>query len=280
MNLPLLALAIAAFGIGTTEFVILGLLPEVAGDLSVSIPAAGMLVSAYALGVAVGGPLLAVATARWPRKTTLTWLMVLFIIGNVGCALAPSYAWLMVACGRMFTLFTYITPILRDVTGVSPQNVSGVLLLCGVGLTIGNLLGGRLADWKLLPSLMGIFAVLAGVLAAFSFTSAWLWPAILTVVVWGMVSFAAGTPLQARVMSQAADAPSLASTLNIGAFNLGNAIGAWLGGAVITAGWSLQAIPLVAAAVTLSALALTTYIAWLDRQPAAQAPVLADCKAV
>ena len=97
MNLPLLALAIAAFGIGTTEFVILGLLPEVAGDLSVSIPAAGMLVSAYALGVAVGGPLLAVATARWPRKTTLTWLMVLFIIGNVGCALAPSYAWLMVA---------------------------------------------------------------------------------------------------------------------------------------------------------------------------------------
>ena len=97
MNLPLLALAIAAFGIGTTEFVILGLLPEVAGDLSVSIPAAGMLVSAYALGVAVGGPMLAVVTARWPRKTTLTWLMVLFIIGNVGCALAPSYAWLMVA---------------------------------------------------------------------------------------------------------------------------------------------------------------------------------------
>ena len=93
----LLALAIAAFGIGTTEFVILGLLPEVAGDLSVSIPAAGMLVSAYALGVAVGGPLLAVATARWPRKTTLTWLMVLFIVGNVGCALAPSYAWLMMA---------------------------------------------------------------------------------------------------------------------------------------------------------------------------------------
>ena len=183
----------------------------------------------------------------------------------------------------MFTLFTYITPILRDVTGVSPQNVSGVLLLCGVGLTIGNLLGGRLADWKLLPSLMGIFAVLAGVLAAFSFTSAWLWPAIVTVVVWGMVSFAAGTPLQARVVSQAGDAPSLASTLNIGAFNLGNAIGAWLGGAVITAGWSLQAIPLVAAAVTLSALALTAYIAWLDRQPAAQAseaPVLADCKAV
>ena len=389
MNLPLLALAIAAFGIGTTEVVILGLLPEVAGDLSVSIPAAGMLVSAYALGVAVGGPLLAVATARWPRKTTLTWLMVLFIVGNVGCALAPSYAWLMVArvvtsfchaaffgigavvaasvvephkraqamalmftgltlanvlgvplgtllgqhlgwrstfwavvvigvlavaavmrwvphlrhqisgsalgefrvlrirqvwlalavsvlaSTSMFTLFTYITPILRDVTGVSPQNVSGVLLLCGVGLTIGNLLGGRLAEWKLLPSLMGIFAVLA----AFSFTSAWLWPAILTVVVWGMVSFAAGTPLQARVVSQAGDAPSLASTLNIGAFNLGNSIGAWLGGAVITAGWSLQSIPLVAACVTLCALALAVYVAWLDQRGAVAPAGLAACEA-
>ena len=175
----------------------------------------------------------------------------------------------------MFTLFTYITPILRDVTGVSPQNVSGVLLLCGVGLTIGNLLGGRLAEWRLLPSLMGIFAVLA----AFSFTSAWLWPAILTVVVWGMVSFAAGTPLQARVVSQAGDAPSLASTLNIGAFNLGNSIGAWLGGAVITAGWSLQSIPLVAACVTLCALALAVYVAWLDQRGAVTPAGLARCKA-
>ena len=227
MNLPLLALAIAAFGIGTTEFVILGLLPEVAGDLSVSIPAVGMLVSAYALGVAVGGPMLAVVTARWPRKTTLTWLMVLFIIGNVGCALAPSYAWLMVA--RVVTSFCH-------------------------------------------AAFFGIGAVLAGVLAAFSFTSVWLWPAVITVVVWGMVSFAAGTPLQARVVPQAGDAPRLASTLNIVAFNLGKAIGAWLGGAVITAGWSLQAIPLVAAAVTLSALALTAYIAWPDRQPAHKRP--------
>ena len=90
MNLPLFALAVAAFGIGTTEFVILGLLPEVAQDLAVTIPAAGMLVSAYALGVAVGGPILAVATARLPRKTTLAWLMALFILGNVGCALAPT----------------------------------------------------------------------------------------------------------------------------------------------------------------------------------------------
>ena len=393
MNLPLFALAVAAFGIGTTEFVILGLLPEVAQDLAVTIPAAGMLVSAYALGVAVGGPILAVATARLPRKTTLAWLMALFILGNVGCALAPNYQWLMiarvatafchaaffgigavvagsvvephkraqamslmfaglplanvlgvplgtlmgqhlgwrstfwavavigvlailavlrwvpnlrhtlsgsalgefrvlrnkqvwlalalsvVASTSMFTVFTYIAPILRDVTGVSPQNVSGVLLLCGVGLTIGNLLGGRLADWRLMPSLIGIFSVLAVVLAAFHFTSAWLWPSVATVVLWGLVSFSAGTPLQARVISQAGDAPSLASTLNIGAFNLGNAIGAWLGGAVITAGGSLQSIPLVAACVTLCALALAVYVAWLDQRGAVAPAGLAACEA-
>ncbi|MDR7377412.1 DHA1 family inner membrane transport protein [Rhodoferax ferrireducens] len=380
MNLPLLALAIAAFGIGTTEFVIMGLLPEVAGDLGVSIPSAGMLVSAYALGVAVGGPILAVATARLPRKTTLAWLMALFVLGNVGCALAPDYGWLMVArvltsfchaaffgigavvatsvvephkraqamslmfagltlanvlgvplgtllgqqagwrstfwvvavigvlamlavlrwvpalrqnlsgsvlgefrvlkvkqvwlalgtsalaSAALFTVFTYITPILRDVTGVAPQNVSGVLLLCGVGLTIGNLVGGRLADWKLMPSLMGIFAAVATVLVVFSFTSAWLWPAVITLMLWGMASFATGAPLQVRVVSQAGTAPGLASTLNIGAFNLGNAAGAWLGGAAIDIGWSLQALPLVAAGVAVLALGVTAYSAWLERR--------------
>ncbi|WP_394790738.1 MFS transporter [Rhodoferax sp.] len=393
MNLPLLALAIAAFGIGTTEFVIMGLLPEVAGDLGVSIPSAGMLVSAYALGVAVGGPILAVATARLPRKTTLAWLMALFVLGNIGCALAPNYAWLMVArvltsfchaaffgigavvaasvvephkraqamslmfagltlanvlgvplgtllgqqtgwrstfwvvaaigviatlavlrwvpalrqtlsgsvlgefrvlrvkqvwlalgmsalaSASLFTVFTYITPILRDVTGVAPQNVSGVLLLCGVGLTIGNLLGGRLADWKLMPSLMGIFATLALVLATFSFTSAWLWPAVVTLVVWGMVSFSSGPSLQMRVVSQAGDAPGFASTLNIGAFNVGNAAGAWLGGAAIDIGWSLKTLPLVAAAVALSALALTAYSARLERRGVVVRGNLAGCEA-
>nr|WP_315203541.1 MFS transporter [uncultured Albidiferax sp.] len=379
MNLPLLALAMAAFGIGTTEFAIMGLLPEVAADLGVTIPAAGMLVSAYALGVAVGGPFLAVATARLPRKTTLAWLMALFVVGNIGCALAPSYAWLMaarvltsfchaaffgigavvatqvvephkraqamslmfagltlanvlgvplgtllgqhtgwrstfwavsvvgvlamaavlrwvpalrqtlsgsalsefrvlrhkqvwvalgmsmLASASMFTVFTYITPILRDVTGIAPHNVSYVLLLCGVGLTIGNLLGGRLADWRLMPSLLCIFAAIAVVLVAFSVTSQWVWPAVATLVLWGVVSFATGAPLQVRVVSQAGDAPSLASTLNIGAFNLGNALGAWLGGSAITAGWSLRTLPLLAAGVTLGALALTLYSARLDR---------------
>ncbi|MBC7683130.1 MAG: MFS transporter, partial [Ferruginibacter sp.] len=151
-----------------------------------------------------------------------------------------------------------------DVTGIAPQNVSYVLLLCGVGLTIGNLLGGRLADWRLMPSLMGIFAAIAVVLITFSVTSQWVWPAVATLVLWGVVSFATGAPLQVRVVSQAGDAPSLASTLNIGAFNLGNALGAWLGGSAIGAGWSLRALPLLAAGVALGALALTLYSARLD----------------
>src|ERR1017187_3707882 len=95
MPLPLLALAIAAFGIGTTEFVIMGLLPNVARDLSVSIPQAGLLVSGYALGVVVGAPILAVATARLERRRALLALIAIFIVGNVLCALAPNYALLM-----------------------------------------------------------------------------------------------------------------------------------------------------------------------------------------
>ncbi|MCX7279481.1 MAG: SCP2 sterol-binding domain-containing protein [Burkholderiales bacterium] len=183
----------------------------------------------------------------------------------------------VLASTSLFTMFTYITPILRDVTGVAPQNVSGVLLLCGVGLTIGNLLGGRLADWKLMPSLMAIFAALAAVLTTFSYTSAWLWPAIITLMVWGMASFAVGAPLQVRVVSQAGEASSLASTLNIGAFNLGNALGAWLGGAVIDLGWSLQTLPLVSAGVAVCALGLTAYTARLDRRPVALQPAMAGC---
>ncbi len=97
MNWPLFALAVAAFGIGTTEFVIMGLLPDVAGDLKVSAPAAGMLVSGYALGVAAGAPILAILTAKWPRKQALVGLMCLFILGNVLCAMAPNYNFLMVA---------------------------------------------------------------------------------------------------------------------------------------------------------------------------------------
>jgi MFS transporter, DHA1 family, inner membrane transport protein len=378
--LPLIALALAAFGIGTAEFVIMGLLPEVAADLHVDIPAAGLLVTGYAIGVAVGAPILAILTARMPRKPALMMLMLLFIVGNLLSALAPDYHWLLVArviaafChgaffgigavvaaglvppnrraqaialmftgltlanvlgvpagtalgqaagwratfwavtvigvlafiaiaaalpralpmpqtrlsaefavlrkpqvwlalgmtvlgfGGVFTVFTYIAPILEQVSGISPHAVTGVLLLFGAGLTVGNTLGGKLADWKLMPALMAILAGLAVVLLLFSYTSRAPLPAAITVFIWGVFAFATVPPLQMRVVAKAAEAPNLASTLNIGAFNLGNALGAWLGGVVIAQGAALTTVPFAGAAVALAGLGLTAISAALDRR--------------
>jgi DHA1 family inner membrane transport protein len=378
MPLPLLALAISAFAIGTTEFVIMGLLPNVARDLSVSIPSAGLLVTGYALGVAAGAPLLAVLTAKLPRKLALQLLMLVFIVGNVLCAVAPGYGLLMVArvvtsfahgsffgigavvaaslvpaekrasaialmftgltlanvlgvpfgtfigqelgwratfwivaglgvlsalgvtalvpnrhdaapsdlrrevrvlrdpqvwlaltmtvlgFGGVFIVFTYIAPILEQVGGFSPRAVTLILVLFGAGLTIGNMIGGRLADRALMRSLMGILLALAVVMAVFAKTSHGQTGAIVTIFVWGIAAFATVPPLQTRVVEKAKDAPNLASTLNIGAFNVGNAGGAWLGGAVLTHGYGLDALPWAAAVVALAALGLTWFAARLD----------------
>lgn len=379
-RLPLLALAVAAFAIGTTEFVIMGLLPEVAADLKVSIPSAGMLVSGYALGVAVGAPLLAVLTAKIERKHALLLLMGLFILGNALCAIAPNYDVLMVArvvaafChgsffgigavvaahlvpanqraraialmfagltlanvlgvpfgtflgqwagwrstfwavtalgviaalgvvrfvpslpdlkapdmrrelrvlrepqalialgmtvlgfGGVFTVFTYIAPILQEQSHISPHWTGAVLILFGLGTTIGNMLGGRLADWKLMPSLMGILVVLTGLLVAFAWTMHSTVASIVTVFLWGIAAFATIAPLQSRVVHVAGDAPNLASTLNIAAFNLGNAGGAWLGGAVLAAGYSMPTVSLTGAAVTVAGLLATMASVALERR--------------
>jgi DHA1 family inner membrane transport protein len=379
-RLPLLALAVAAFAIGTTEFVIMGLLPEVATDLKVSIPSAGMLVSGYALGVAVGAPLLAALTAKMERKHALLLLMGLFILGNALCAIAPNYDVLMVArvvaafChgsffgigavvaahlvpakqraraialmfagltlanvlgvpfgtflgqwagwrstfwavtalgviaalgvfrfvpslpdlqapnmrrelrvlrepqalialgmtvlgfGGVFTVFTYIAPILQEQSHVSPHWTGAVLVLFGLGTTIGNMLGGRLADWKLMPSLMGILVVLTVLLVAFAWTMHSTVASIVTVFLWGIAAFATIAPLQSRVVHVAGDAPNLASTLNIAAFNLGNAGGAWLGGAVLAAGYSMPVVSLTGAAVTVAGLLATMASVALERR--------------
>jgi DHA1 family inner membrane transport protein len=380
MPLPLLALAVASFGIGTTEFVIMGLLPNVAADLGVSIPSAGMLVSGYALGVVVGAPILAILTSRMPRKTALLALMAVFIVGNALCAIAPDYATLMaarvvtafchgtffgigsvvaaglvppsqrasavalmfagltlanvlgvplgtalgqaagwrapfwgvvgisviallailflvpavkhdrsgsllqefrvvrrpqvllamsisvLASASLFSVFTYITPLLQEVTGVLPHGVTMVLLLFGVGLTIGNFAGGKLADWKLMPAIIGIFCVLVPVVAALSFTSQWLIPAVVTIVLWGVVAFALVAPLQVRVVDEAHGAPNLAAILNQGAFNLGNAGGAWIGGVAIAQGMPYTAIPWVGATLALLALGATVLSSTLERR--------------
>lgn len=372
--LPLLALALASFGIGTTEFIIMGLLPELARDLSVTVPQAGLLVSGYAFGVAFGAPLVALATSHMPRKAALVSLMAVFVVGNLGCALAPSYALLMVArvvtsfahgaffgigsvvardlvpsrrkaqavaimfsgltlanvlgvpfgtalgqamgwrfpfvvvaaigvaaagaialalpsslpgsSGRiavefatlrkprvlapmvisvlssvsLFSVFTYIAPLLEHVSGLSPHAVTYALLLFGVGITIGNLVGGRLADWRLLPTVVGAFVGIALVLALFTITSHIAGPAMATLFAWGALSFALASPLQIWVVEAATDAPNLAATLNQGAFNFGNATGAWAGGAALAAGVPYAQLPWLGAAVAVLALGVTVLV--------------------
>lgn len=371
MPLPLLILALSAFAIGTTEFVIMGLLPDVAADLGVSIPGAGWLVTGYALGVAIGAPFMALATARLPRKAALVALMGIFIIGNLLCALASDYNVLMFArvvtalchgaffgigsvvaanlvpanrrasavalmftgltlanvlgvplgtalgqvagwrstfwavtligvvalfglirflpnkhdeekldmrsemaalkgagiwlslsmtvlfSASMFALFTYVAPLLGDVTGVSPRGVTWTLLLIGLGLTVGNVLGGKLADRRLAATLVGVFAAMALISTALSWTSTALIPAEISLFLWATAAFAAVPALQVNVVSFGKAAPNLVSTLNIGAFNLGNALGAWVGGTVIDQGLGLTRVPLAAAALAVMALIVT-----------------------
>jgi MFS transporter, DHA1 family, inner membrane transport protein len=368
---PILALAAASFGIGTTEFVIMGLLPDVARDFGVTIPQAGYLVSGYAMGVVVGAPLVAAATARLPRKTALMALMAIFILGNLGCALAPTYAslmaariltafahgaffgigavvardlvprerrtqavslmfagltlanvlgvplgtalgqaagwrstfWAVVAIGivavsaiarfvpaglagsrgnliaefralgrwpvvlpmlistiasiSMFSLFTYVTPLLEKVTGLTPHGVTGALLAIGLGLTIGNLIGGRLADRNLVATVIGCFLGLISVLGALSAVGSSELATMVLLTLWGGLAFALVSPMQIWVVDAATDAPNLASTLNQGAFNLGNAVGAWLGGTALTEGLAYAHLPMLGALTSGLGLALT-----------------------
>lgn len=371
LSLPILALAAASFGIGTTEFVIMGLLPDVARSFNVTIPQAGYLVSGYALGVVIGAPLVAIATARLPRKAALLSLMAVFIAGNIGCAIAPTYwllmgariltafahgaffgigavvasnlvqrdkraqavalmftgltlanvlgvpfgtalgqalgwrssFWAVVVIGviaalaiircvpggmpgsqggmlgefrvlrrwsvlqpmlistiasvSMFTLFTYIAPLMEDVTRLTPRGVTGALLAIGVGLTVGNLIGGRMADKNQLGTVIGGFLGVIAVLATLAYASSAVVPTVALLILWGGFAFALVSPLQLWVVDAASEAPNLASTLNQGAFNLGNAIGAWLGGTAITFGAQYDQLPLLGAAVAAIGLALT-----------------------
>ena len=383
MPIAVYALTAGAFGIGTTEFIIMGLLLQVAADMQVSISTAGLLISGYALGVFVGAPVLTLATRRMPRKAVLLALMAIFTLGNAACALAPSYGWLMAArvltslahgtffgvgsvvatglvaqnkrasaistmfvgltvatllgvpfgawlglllgwravfwavavigviafailavfvpgkvghddeptslrdevavLGRpqvllglamtvfgfagLFTVFTYIQPILTRVTGFSQSAVSPVLLVFGAGLSIGNVMGGRFADRGLTRALIGTLAGLAIVLIALA-PAVWMKiPMVLLIGLLGVAAFATVAPLQLRVLEKAGNAgQNLASSLNIAAFNLGNALGAWAGGVTIDAGLGFAALPLVAAAITIFGLAVALWSVHLDRR--------------
>ncbi|MEV7390901.1 MFS transporter [Streptomyces sp. NPDC091215] len=381
MPLALLALAVGAFGLGTTEFVMMGLLPDVADDLHISIPTAGHLVSAYALGVVIGAPLLAALTARMPRRTVLISLMALFVAGNALSALAPGYDWLLAArflsglphgaffgvgavvatglvaperkarsvslmfmgltianiagvpvatlmgqhlgwratflgvsligvaamaavhllihpahtpapttglrgelsalrslpvwlalattvvgFGALFSAYSYITPMLTESAGYGEGTVTLLLALFGVGATIGNLVGGRLADQAMRGTLFGGLASMVAVLLLFPVLMRAEWSAALAVVLLGVAAFITGSPLQLMVMERAAAGPSLASSANQAAFNLANAGGAWIGGVALAAGFGVTSPAVAGAALAVLGLGVASVAYAVDRR--------------
>ena len=387
MPIALYALTAGAFGIGVTEFVIMGLLLDVGADLGVSTSAAGFLISGYAIGVVIGAPLLTILTSGWSRKNVLLGLMAIFVLGNAACALAPSYGLLMAARvltafahgtffgvgsvvatrlvapdkrasaialmftgltvanilgvpfgtwlgqaygwrasfwavalvgvaafaviavavpqdGRpeaaddwradlkalarrpvllgllttvlgyagVFAVFTYIAPLLTEITGFGAAAISPILLLFGGGLVAGNLLGGRLADRRLVPTMLGSLAALALVLIAMGPMLGSHGTALVAVAFLGAAAFATVPPLQMWVLSKADGAgESLASSFNIAAFNLGNALGAFAGGLVIDRGPGLAWVTWTAALFPIAAIAVAVAAVRLDR-PAAPHP--------
>ena len=366
----LFALAIGAFAIGTTEFAPMGLLPVIAQGVDVSIPTAGMLVSAYAVGVMLGAPVMTLLFSRFGRRAALVTLMLIFTAGNLLSALAPGYTTLLLSrlvtslnhgaffgigavvaasvvpkdkqasaiaamfmgltvaniggvpaatwigqqvgwrlafagtaalglitiaalwmvlpkgeagtrpdvrrelkvltrpevllamgttvlgAGSMFTLYTHVAPVLTEITHASPGVIAFALVLIGVGFTIGNSLGGRLADWSLDGATRIILLALALIMVVLPWALGTHLGAGMGLVVWGAAAFGMVPPVQMRVMQAAAEAPGLASSVNVGAFNLGNAVGAALGGAVISQGLGYGAVAWAGAALAAGGLGL------------------------
>ncbi|MFF9485171.1 MFS transporter [Streptomyces sp. NPDC014676] len=379
MPLALLALAVVAFGLGTTEFATMGLLPQIADGVGVSVPDAGNLVSAYALGVVVGAPVLTGIGARVPHKRLLLLLSGLFVIGNVASALAPTYGLLfgarfltglphgalfgvgavvasrlvaperaaravskmflgltvanivgvpagtalgqhlgwrsaflaiaviglaalaalalfvphqprggrsgirhevramgnrqvaiglavaVVGFGGFFAVYSYLVPILTNVTGISESSTTLVLALYGVGMTLGTLVAGPLTDRALRPTLYAGLALLAASLVAFSYTVHSTWAALVTIAFIGALGSLITTPVQMLLMAKAKDAPTMAAASNHSAFNLANAGGAWLGGLALSAGWGWTSPALVGAALAVAGLGLALAGGLLNR---------------
>ncbi|MER6674092.1 MFS transporter [Streptomyces sp. NPDC000983] len=379
MPLALLALAVVAFGIGTTEFATMGLLPQIADGIDVSVPQAGNIVSAYALGVVVGAPVLTGIGARIPHKRLLLLLSGLFVIGNVASALAPNFGLLfaarflaglphgalfgvgavvasklvapdraatavsrmflgltvaniigvpagtalgqqfgwraayvavavigvlalaalaafvphqprdaqagvrhelramgnrqvfiglataVVGFGGFFAFYSYLVPMLTNITGLSDSSTTLVLALYGVGMTLGTLVAGPLTDRALRPTLYGGLALLSAALVLFRFTVHSTVPALITIVVIGAMGALITTPVQILLMAKAKDAPTMAAASNHSAFNLANAGGAWLGGLAISAGWGWTSPVLVGAALGVAGLGLAFMGGRMDR---------------
>ena len=384
LNFPLLALAIGAFAIGTTEFSPMGFLPQIAENLNISIPTAGMLITAYALGVMIGAPFMTLWFGRFSRRKALILAMIIFTIGNILAAIAPNYWGLMAAriltslnhgvffgigsivatsvvpkdkqasavatmfmgltianiggvplatwvgqnigwrmsfaaiallgvitmlslwkalpedkasqrpdvkaelkvltrlpvvlallttvmsAGAMFTLYTYIAPSLQNITHASPMFITLMLVLIGIGFSIGNHLGGKFADLSLTKTLTSFLLLLMVSMLLFPILAQTQIGAALALIVWGAAAFAVVPPLQMRVMSVAHEAPGLASSVNIGAFNLGNALGATAGGAVLNMGMSYAAVSIAGAVLTALGLVLVFIQMKMNKAPVQQ----------
>ncbi|HET6625609.1 MAG TPA: MFS transporter [Nocardioidaceae bacterium] len=380
VTLATLALAMGGFAIGTTEFVTMGLLPQMAQGVGVSIPSAGHMISAYALGVVVGAPLIAIFGARLPRRGLLVALMVAFALGNAASALAVSFesltlarflsglphgaffgvaslvaasmvaphrrgravslvmlglpvanvvgvpaatwmgqhlgwrsaywavallglltvalvaafvpataadreatgrkelkafarpqVWLTllvgaVGFGGMFSMYSYIAPTVTDVTGLSSAMVPLFLLAFGVGGVVGTVLGGHLADWSILRSLVASSVAMGLALALFTVTAYSPFAAVLTVFLIATVGSVLVVNLQMRLMQVAGDAQTLGAAMNHAALNAANALGAWLGGLVIAAGYGYTAPSWVGAGLSAGGLLVLAVSALLHRR--------------
>lgn len=373
------ALGIGGFAIGTGEFVIMGLLPELAKDLNVSIPQAGHVISSYAIGVVIGAPIMAVFTARWKRKSLLIFLMAIFTLGNFACALAPSYVsmvvlrfltglphaayfgvaaltaaslapaskrasavglvmlglsssalvgvplatwlgqhfgcraafvfvgviaalacllirhnvpeipvannssplrelgalahpqvWLTLAIaaigfGGMFAVLSYIKPLLTEVAGMSNEAVPMVLAMFGFGMVLGNLVGAHLADKSSMKTIGGSLVWSALVLSAIVLTATHTIAICVNALLLGTI-VVIGPALQIRLMDVAGDAQTLAAALMHSAFNIANALGAWLGGAVIAAGFGWTSTGWVGAMFSFAGMLAFGASVWQDQR--------------
>jgi DHA1 family inner membrane transport protein len=380
VKLALLALAFGGFAIGTTEFVAMGLLPNIASGVGVSIPQAGNVVSAYAIGVMVGAPVIAALGARVPRKHLLLCLMAAFTIGNLASSIAPNYpsllaarfvsglphgaffgigavvgaslvpstrrAWAVsmmmagltvsnivgvplttligqqwgwrwpfvlvsliaivtlaavmlwiphqaveahtsvarelsalrrrqvwlallvgtVGFGGMFATYSYITPTLTSLSGFTETAVTAVLAVYGVGMTVGVVVGGKLADKALMPSMYGAIIAVAIVLFSFGYVAHTRIGAVLGVFAMGVTTSSLVPMLQTRLMDVARDGQSLAAALNHSTLNLANALGAWLGGVVLDAGLGYEWPSRVGGFLAIGGLVVAMVSGWLDRR--------------
>ncbi|WP_025692177.1 MFS transporter [Paenibacillus zanthoxyli] len=383
-NWALLALAISAFGIGTTEFVPVGLLASIAGDLRIGITLAGLLISGYAIGVAVGAPIITALTNRMSRKSLLMWLMVLFIIGNATAAMSSSFGLLLVArfitafshgvffsiastiavqlvspekkasaialvftgltiaivtgvplgtfigqafdwratfwsvallgviaiiasailiprnlkqappakfsdmfrlitngrlllgflitalgYGGTFVAFTFLTPLLHDVTGFSQGAVNIILIVYGIAVAIGNSVGGKWANKNPIRALLMMFILQAAVLILLTFLIPFKVTGLIGIILMGLFAFMNVPGLQLYVVQLAEkyvpSAVDVASALNIAAFNIGIAVGAFIGGVVVDT-MGLVHTPWIGALMVMLAIILTAVSAKLERK--------------